>query len=122
MDLFLAAGLRRMNRPFAAMTILSLFFLLKDGPAIRSWTERHIGVPAPVARIITDRTISSLRGYFLGTTLVAVFSAVVVGITSIRGTAGGQAFAADFRYTDTWVYRDRVWWMVASHASRLPEH
>ena len=36
---------------FAAMTILSLFFLLKDGPVIRNWTERHIGVPAPVARI-----------------------------------------------------------------------
>ena len=68
---------------FAAMTILSLFFLLKDGPAIRNWTERHIGVPAPVARIITDRTISSMRGYFLGTTLVAVFSAVVVGVGSL---------------------------------------
>jgi predicted PurR-regulated permease PerM len=68
---------------FAAMTILSLFFLLKDGPVIRNWTERHIGVPAPVARIITDRTISSMRGYFLGTTLVAVFSAVVVGIGSL---------------------------------------
>ena len=65
------------------MTILSLFFLLKDGPAIRNWSERHIGVPAPVARIITDRTISSMRGYFLGTTLVAVFSAVVVGIGSL---------------------------------------
>ena len=68
---------------FAAMTILSLFFLLKDGPVIRNWTERHIGVPPPVARIITDRTISSMRGYFLGTTLVAVFSAVVVGIGSL---------------------------------------
>jgi predicted PurR-regulated permease PerM len=65
------------------MTILSLFFLLKDGPVIRNWTERHIGVPPPVARIITDRTISSMRGYFLGTTLVAVFSAVVVGIGSL---------------------------------------
>lgn len=30
---------------FVAMTILSLFFLLKDGPTIRSWTERHMGVP-----------------------------------------------------------------------------
>jgi predicted PurR-regulated permease PerM len=68
---------------FAAMTILSLFFLLKDGPSIRAWTESHIGVPAPVARIVTDRTIASMRGYFLGTTLVAAFSAVVVGIGSL---------------------------------------
>ncbi|HET6831300.1 MAG TPA: AI-2E family transporter [Solirubrobacterales bacterium] len=68
---------------FLAMTILSLFFLLKDGPTIRAWTESHMGVPAPVARIVTQRTIGSMRGYFLGTTLVALFSAVVVGIGSL---------------------------------------
>lgn len=68
---------------FLAMTILSLFFLLKDGPAIRAWTEAHMGLPAPVARIVTQRAIGSMRGYFLGTTLVAVFSAVVVGIGSL---------------------------------------
>ncbi|MEZ5155230.1 MAG: AI-2E family transporter [Solirubrobacterales bacterium] len=65
---------------FLAMTILSLFFLLKDGPQIRGWVEGHMGVPDGVARIITQRTIGSMRGYFLGVTLVAVFSAVVVGI------------------------------------------
>jgi putative heme transporter len=64
---------------FLAMTILSLFFLLKDGPAIRSWTERHMGVPTDVARTITARILQSLRGYFLGMTIVAVFSAVLVG-------------------------------------------
>jgi predicted PurR-regulated permease PerM len=68
---------------FLAMTILSLFFLLKDGPTIRGWTESHMGVPAPVARIVTQRTIGSMRGYFLGTTLVAAFSAVVVGVGSL---------------------------------------
>jgi predicted PurR-regulated permease PerM len=68
---------------FLAMTILSLFFLLKDGPAIRAWTESHMGVPAPVAQIVTQRTIGSMRGYFLGTTLIAAFSAVVVGIGSL---------------------------------------
>ena len=30
---------------FLAMATLSLFFLLKDGPTIRAWTERHLGVP-----------------------------------------------------------------------------
>jgi predicted PurR-regulated permease PerM len=64
---------------FLAMTILSLFFLLKDGPAIRSWSERHMGVPTDVAHTITDRTAQSLRGYFLGVTIVAVFNAVLVG-------------------------------------------
>ena len=34
---------------FLAMTALSLFFLLKDGPTIRAWGERHLGVPLDVA-------------------------------------------------------------------------
>ncbi|GAB3088916.1 nuclear transport factor 2 family protein [Lysobacter terrae] len=47
-------------------------------------------------------------------------AAIVTGITSIKGTAGGEAFQADFRFTDTWVYRDGNWILAASHASRLP--
>jgi ketosteroid isomerase-like protein len=47
-------------------------------------------------------------------------AALIVGITSIRGRAGGEPFAANFRYTDTWVRRDGQWLLAASHASRLP--
>ena len=68
---------------FLAMTILSLFFLLKDGPQIRGWVEGHMGVPDQVAQVVAGRTISSMRGYFLGTTIVAAFSAVVVGIGTL---------------------------------------
>jgi predicted PurR-regulated permease PerM len=64
---------------FVAMTVLSLFFLLKDGPVIRHWAERHAGLPADVAHTVTGRTLQSLRGYFLGVTVVALFSAVLVG-------------------------------------------
>ncbi|HEY6637642.1 MAG TPA: AI-2E family transporter [Solirubrobacterales bacterium] len=64
---------------FVAMTILSLFFLLKDGPVIRDWGERHVGLPKEVAHTITERALQSLRGYFLGVTIVALFSAVLVG-------------------------------------------
>jgi predicted PurR-regulated permease PerM len=64
---------------FLAMTTLSLFFLLKDGPAIRAWIEGRMGVPRPVAHTVGDRTLQSLRGYFLGVTIVAVFNAVLVG-------------------------------------------
>ena len=63
---------------FLSLTALSLFFLLRDGPAIRAWGERHLGVPMPVARTICQRSLESLRGYFLGVTLVAAFNAVVV--------------------------------------------
>ena len=65
---------------FLAMTTLSLFFLLKDGPTIRAWTEQHLGVPRDIAQTITQRVLGSLRGYFLGTTIVAAFNAVVVAI------------------------------------------
>jgi ketosteroid isomerase-like protein len=46
-------------------------------------------------------------------------SAVVTGITSIKGTSGGKAFAVDVQFTDTLIKRDGRWRMVASHASPL---
>jgi putative heme transporter len=68
---------------FLAMTALSLFFLLKDGPQIRAWAEGHLGLPTTVARTITQRVLGSLRGYFLGVTIVAAFNAVVVTIGAL---------------------------------------
>jgi putative heme transporter len=68
---------------FAVFTMFSLFFLLKDGPKFRRWTEGHLGVPLPLAQTITGTVISSLRRYFLGVTIVAVFNAVVVGLGAL---------------------------------------
>jgi putative heme transporter len=62
---------------------LSLFFLLKDGPSMRDWVNRHLGVEAPVAETITRNVIVSLRRYFGGVTIVAAFNAVVVGLGAI---------------------------------------
>jgi putative heme transporter len=64
---------------YLALTALSLFFLLKDGPEIRNWMEGHMRVPRPVAHQIGTRVLESLRGYFLGVTFVALFNAAVVG-------------------------------------------
>jgi predicted PurR-regulated permease PerM len=76
-----AAGVKRLSSLvfFLGLTALSLFFLLKDGPLIRRWAEGHMRVPRPVGHQITERVLQSLRGYFLGVTLVAAFNAVVVG-------------------------------------------
>src|SRR5215212_1012645 len=68
---------------FLSFTLLSLFFLLKDGPVIRRWTERHMGVPHDIGRSVTQRTLQSLRGYFVGVTAVAVFNAVVIGLGAL---------------------------------------
>jgi predicted PurR-regulated permease PerM len=65
---------------FLTFAIFSTFFLLKDGPAVRAFIDRNLGVPALVATTITSNVIRSLRRYFLGVTIVAAFNAVVVGI------------------------------------------
>jgi predicted PurR-regulated permease PerM len=68
---------------FMTFTALSLFFLLKDGPVIRAWTERHMGLPPAVARLVTGRTLEALQGYFVGVTAIAAFNAVVIGIGAL---------------------------------------
>jgi predicted PurR-regulated permease PerM len=64
---------------FLSFAALSLFFLLKDAPTIGGFVERHLGVPTPLAHSILGQVAGSLRGYFLGVTIVAVWSALIVG-------------------------------------------
>jgi predicted PurR-regulated permease PerM len=94
---------------FLSLTALSLFFLLKDGPTIRAWGERHLGVPKPVAHTISQRSLESLRGYFLGVTLVAAFNAVVVLLGALllgvplAGTIAAVTFLAGYvPYLGAW--------------------
>jgi len=68
---------------FASFTALSLFFLLKDGPQIRAWSERHMGIPHKVARVVTGRTLGALQGYFAGVTAIAAFNAIVIGLGAL---------------------------------------
>ena len=94
---------------FLAMTALSLFFLLADGPKIRAWGEGHMGVPEPVARIVSLRTLGALRGYFVGVAIVAAFNAVVVtvgalilGVPLIGTIAIVTFFGAFIPYLGAW--------------------
>jgi predicted PurR-regulated permease PerM len=107
----LGGGLKKLSSLvfFLAMTLLSLIFLLADGPKIRAWGERHMGVPMPVARTITGRTLQSLRGYFLGVTIVAAFNGVVVALGALllgiplAGTIGVVTFLAGYvPYLGAW--------------------
>jgi putative heme transporter len=68
---------------FLTFTLLSLVFLLADGPRIRAWTESHLGLPPKLAHTITGRVTSSLRGYFLGVTVVAAFNGIVIGLGAL---------------------------------------
>ncbi|HMN98054.1 MAG TPA: AI-2E family transporter [Miltoncostaeaceae bacterium] len=67
---------------FLSFAIFSTFFLLKDGPVFRRFIDRHLGIPRPVASVVTGRVITSLQRYFLGVTIVAGFNATVVGLAA----------------------------------------
>jgi len=66
-----------------SFAMLGVFFLLKDGPSLRRWIDGHLGLPPDVSRTITGGIIRSLRGYFLGVTIVAAFNAVIVGLGAL---------------------------------------
>ncbi|HEX3264970.1 MAG TPA: AI-2E family transporter [Candidatus Limnocylindrales bacterium] len=94
---------------FGALTALSLFFLLKDGPQIRAWGERHLPIPTPVAHVAVERILQSLRGYFLGVTIIAAFNGVVVGLGALLlgvplpGTIAAITFIAAYvPYLGAW--------------------
>jgi predicted PurR-regulated permease PerM len=94
---------------FLALTLLSLFFLLSDGPKIRRWAEGHFGVPRDVAHVISGRTLGALRGYFLGVTIVAGFNAAVVTVGALIlgvplvGTIAAVTFVGGFiPYLGAW--------------------
>ncbi len=80
-----AAGVKALGSLaiFLSFTALSLFFLLKDGPLIRAWAVRHMGVPQAVGHTITSNTLKALRGYFTGVTAVAAFNAIVIGLGAL---------------------------------------
>jgi putative heme transporter len=67
---------------FISFALFSTFFLLKDGPTIKRFVDRNLGIPLEVARVVTGNVLSSLRRYFLGVSIVAAFNAVVVGIAA----------------------------------------
>lgn len=67
---------------FFTFSAFSTFFLLKDGPTVRRFIDRNMGVPLVVASTISGNVILSLRRYFLGVTIVAAFNAFVVGLVA----------------------------------------
>lgn len=94
---------------FLSFTVLSLFFLMLDGPRIRAWLESHTGLPDDIARTVSGRTIGSLRGYFVGVTIVAAFNGVVIGLGALllgvpmAGTIAVINFAAAYiPYLGAW--------------------
>src|SRR5215216_1664793 len=64
---------------FLAFAILGTLFVLKDGPVMHRFINRHMGMPEPVANVVTTNIATSLRNYFLAVTIIAAFNAVLIG-------------------------------------------
>ncbi len=64
---------------FLAFAALSTLFVLKDGPVMHRFVNRHLGVPEPTANVVTTNIGRSLRSYFLAVTIIAAFNAVLIG-------------------------------------------
>lgn len=94
---------------FLSFTALSLFFMLKDMPTIGGFVERHLGIPVPLAHSILGRVAGSMRGYFLGVTIVSVWSSLIVGAGALllgvplAGTIAVVTFVGGFvPYLGAW--------------------
>ena len=95
---------------FLAFAVLSTLFVLKDGPVMRAFINRHLGVPEPVGAVVTSNVAQSLRNYFLGVSIIAAFNAVVIGAAALivgvplAGTIAVVTFVAAFvPFVGAWV-------------------
>ena len=95
---------------FLGFSTLCTLFVLKDGPIMRAFVNRHMGVPEPVADIVTGNVAQSLRSYFLGVTIIAGFNAVVIGVAALiigvplAGTIAVVTFVAAYvPFIGAWV-------------------
>jgi predicted PurR-regulated permease PerM len=95
---------------FLGFATLSTLFVLKDGPVMHRFIDRHLGVPVPVAHIVTTNVAKSLRSYFLGVSIIAAFNAVLIGIAALvigvplAGTIAVVTFVSAFvPFVGAWV-------------------
>ncbi len=95
---------------FLAFAILSTLFVLKDGPVMHRFVNRHLGVPEPVANVITTSIAQSLRSYFLAVTIIAAFNGLVIGGAALllgvplAGTIAVVTFVGAYiPYVGAWV-------------------
>jgi len=95
---------------FLAFAALSTLFVLKDGPVMHRFINRHLGVPEPVADVVTTNIAKSLRSYFPGVTIIAAFNGIVIGLGALivgvplAGTIAVVTFVAAYvPYAGAWV-------------------
>lgn len=67
----------------SVLAVNILFFLIKDGQQFSHWLSGHLGLPRHIAENTLVKSARSIRGYFVGTTIVGVVNALIVGIGAV---------------------------------------
>jgi len=62
------------------MAMYMLFFVLSDANRLTEWVGRHIGVREDIGHAIVSDATTSVRQYFRGETVVALFTSAVTGL------------------------------------------
>jgi predicted PurR-regulated permease PerM len=60
-----------------------LMFILADDGTIKKWVAGHLGVPRPTGDMVMNEVYSSIRGYFRGTTIIAIVDSIAVIIAAL---------------------------------------
>ena len=105
-------------------------FRLRDIPALERLLAPEFNLVSPSAEVQTraqaikevrdgDPQYDRFENHSM-TARVYGETAVVQGITSLKGRSGGKPFAVDVRFTDTLVRVNGRWTIVVSHVTRIP--
>lgn len=81
----IASGLAGISSFFFMVFIGSMIFLflLMNGARYAGWMSTRTGLPPRVAEPVFRNSGSAIRGYFMGTTVIALSNAVPVGLTAL---------------------------------------
>ena len=61
-----------------------MFFLVQQyGRTYKHWAARHLTLPVPLAEGILSDSVCSVRGYFVGSAIVGLENAVVLGLAAL---------------------------------------
>ncbi len=66
----------------AFIGLFILMFILADDGTLKEWVAGHMGVPRETGEMILREVTSSIRGYFKGTTIIAVFDTALMVIAA----------------------------------------
>jgi predicted PurR-regulated permease PerM len=55
-----------------------LIFILGDDGSINNWIAGHLGVPHAQGEAIMNEVVASIRGYFRGTTIIAIVDSILI--------------------------------------------